>query len=115
MRARLCQILLLMLLSIANLQALAAPCLMAAADSAPHTAQQMHGDMLHGDSDGHHAEQRDADCVQTCDCCPGHCTSALPAGDVKAIAATPLTASDTYSDLNSSPAPKTSIRPPISR
>jgi len=114
-------LLLLLLLAISG-RVLAAPCATEAhgdhvAVAAP---QQAHCHQL-ADTD-HCAQQGDqahnpssVDCEQGCNCCPGHCATALPAGNGPSgapVGASPATA---YTEDNSSPAPESAIRPPISR
>lgn len=103
-------LLLLLLLAIAG-PALAAPC---AGQAQPAMEMAADSDHCSAESSGHHCEP-DTDCDQTCNCCPGHCASALPAGDTQVATparGAPVTA---YTEINSSPEPEAAIRPPIRR
>lgn len=113
-------LLLLLLLAIAG-RVLAAPCATETVDdyAAVAASQQAHchqpGDTAH---QGHCVQQGDqagSDCEQSCNCCPGHCATILPSANGPSgtpAGVSPITA---YSEDNSSPAPESAIRPPISR
>lgn len=60
-------------------------------------------------------ETEHGDCEQPCNCCPGHCASALPVSDRKGSAPLRNTADSRYAEIQSSPLPEMALRPPINR
>lgn len=115
-------LLLLLLLAIAG-RALAAPCATEThgdhAAAAVATPQQAHchqpGDTTHQGHCSQQDDQASGDCERGCNCCPGHCSTALPSGNGPCGVRTGVAPVTAYRENNSSPAPESAIRPPISR
>jgi len=115
-------LLLLLLLAITG-RALAAPCATDAhgdhAAAAAATPQQAHchhsGDAAHEKPCAQQGDQTGGDCERGCNCCPGHCATALPSSNAPCGMPAGVSPATAYREDNSSPSLESAIRPPISR
>ncbi|WP_250459229.1 hypothetical protein [Microbulbifer litoralis] len=107
----------LLLLALAG-QAMAAPCAPESADASP-----MHSHAGDGATAAGAAHKKTGDHGADCEshgqcgqgCCPGLCASALPAAEPRPACLPGSARPENYRTFNSSPAPESPLRPPISR
>ncbi|WP_105102988.1 hypothetical protein [Microbulbifer pacificus] len=79
---------------------------MAAAEKAAHCRQ--------GQCEGAHtASSPHQDCDGSCNCCPGHCANVIPVSMTVAEFISFIHSQTAYRPLDSTPAPESTIRPPI--